>query len=103
MVGPATKLIGNLLARPSAAGGITGPGTEECLREKKNLLCSGFLAMKERDMWVVVRGSTVDRIRAGQDRREWGRIYSGILFLWKPVRNVPTQGLAFEFSAIPER
>lgn len=28
---PATELIGNLLARPPAGGGITGPGTEEWL------------------------------------------------------------------------
>lgn len=40
LAGPATELIGNLLARPPAGGGITGPGTEECLREKKNLLSS---------------------------------------------------------------
>lgn len=35
LAGPATELIGNLLARPPAGGGITGPGTEECLREKE--------------------------------------------------------------------
>ncbi|KAG8012103.1 hypothetical protein GBF38_004560 [Nibea albiflora] len=105
--GPATELIGNLLARPPAGEGITGPGTEECLQEKKNLLSSGFLAMRERYVkWVVVKGSTVDRTRGGQkgqERREWGRIYSGILFLWRPVGNAPTLGLAFEFSAIRGR
>lgn len=42
LAGPATELIGNLLARPPAGGGITGPGTEECLREKKNVLSSRF-------------------------------------------------------------
>lgn len=53
--------------------------------------------------WMVVRGSTVDRTRGGQEKREWGRIYSGILLLCKPIGNVPTLGLAFEFSAIRER
>lgn len=31
LVGPAIELIGNLLARPPAEGGITGPGAEERL------------------------------------------------------------------------
>lgn len=38
---------------------------------------------------MVVRGSAVDGTRGGQERKEWGRIYSGILFLWRLVWNVP--------------
>lgn len=46
--GPATKLIGNLLARPPAGAGITGSWTEKCLRERK----IEFLRIRgdERDM-----------------------------------------------------
>lgn len=69
LVGPATELIGNLLARPPAGGGITGPGTEECLREKKNLLSSGFLAMREREICEVGGGEGVN---SRQDQRRTG-------------------------------
>lgn len=53
LAGPATKLIGNLLARLPAGGGITGPGTEECLGEKKKstlLMIPGNVRERERDM-----------------------------------------------------
>ena len=69
--GACHRLIGNLLARPPAGGGITGPGTEECLREKKNLLSSGFLAMREggreREICEVGSGEGVNS-RQGQRR-----------------------------------
>lgn len=78
MAGPATELIGNLLVKPLAGGRITCPGTEECLRENKNLLSSGFLAMREIELWSCWWwGSGVDSIK--QERRELNKIYSGVL------------------------
>lgn len=68
LAGPATELIGNLLARPPAGGRIRGSGTDECLGENKNRLSSGFLAMRKRYAeWVVARGQL---LTAQEDRRE---------------------------------
>lgn len=101
--GPATKLIGNLLARPLAGGGITSSGTEKCLREKKNLLSSGFLAMRE-ICEVDVGGGQQLRGREGDRGKKVGQnIYSGVWLLWRPGGNVPALGLTFEFSARRER
>lgn len=60
-----------------------------------------ILAMRRRYVkWVEVSGSTVDRTRGGQGRKEWGRICSGILLLWRLSGNAPMLGLAFTFSAV---
>lgn len=57
---------------------ITGPGTEKCPWEKKNLLSSGFQAMRGRDIWSGWRwGGWQDHKGTG----EWGRIYSSIVIL----------------------
>lgn len=80
-------------------GRITGPGTEKCPREKKNLLSSGFLAMRGRDIWSGwCWGGWQDHKGTG----EWGRIYSSIVILRWPSGNVPEWGLEFEFRAIWE-
>lgn len=70
LAGPATELIGNLLARPRAGGRITGPGTEECRQEKeKSTLLRIPGNKRERDMWaVVVVNSRQDQSRTGQKK-----------------------------------
>lgn len=92
--GPATKLIGNLLARRLAGGGITGSGTEKCLREKKNLLSSGFLAMRE-----ICEVDVGGGVNSWEDERRTGgkkvgqNIYSGGFFTVEARWECPNTGI----------